>query len=101
MGRCQQCGEVPLATVYQGPMSEVEIETEFEVTAVNDSKSDFLLRLSRLTPEYNVVQLRRMEVSKGSRRVVPLGIRTNTIDLPNYMERVKELGLTVEIQPAH
>lgn len=101
MGRCLECGELPLATVCDAVPGRTEVEIEFEVVAVDDGRRDFLLRLSRLIPEYNVVQLQRMEVVRKGDRVVPLGIRTNSIDLPFFMGRVEELCLTIELHPAN
>jgi len=99
MGRCSRCGEIPLATVYYALPGHVEYETEFEVVVVNDGTHDYLLRLSRLVPEYNVVQLKKMEITANSRAIIPLGVRTNTINLARFMEQVANLRLTVEVKP--
>jgi hypothetical protein len=99
MGRCTHCGEIPLATVCDAIPDVVAYESEFKATAVNDGTRDFFLRLARLVPETNVVQLKKMEISANNRRVVPLGVRTNTIDLPSFMNRVKALHLIIEIEP--
>lgn len=99
MASCPRCGKVPLATVYDGPLPVVEYESEFQVFAINDGTSDYFLRLARLVPECNVVQLKKLEVTANDRRIVPLGIRTDTIDLPSFMNRVTELRLTVELKP--
>ena len=101
MGHCTQCGDIPLATVCDEAPAEVASESEFAATAVNDGTSDFLLRLSRLVPEYNVVQLKKMEITANSQRVVPLGIRTDTVDLSSFMKQVENLGLTVELRPVN
>jgi hypothetical protein len=98
MGRCTHCGEIPLATVYDAIPNVVACESEFKATAINDGTADFFLRLTRLVPENNVVQLKKMEISANNRRVVPLGVRTNTIDLPSFMNRVKALNLIVELE---
>ncbi len=90
-----------MATVCDPVTGRTEVEIEFEAVAVDDGKRDFLLRLSRLIPEYNVVQLRRMEVVREGDRVIPLGIRTNSVDLPCFMGRVEELCLTIELHAAN
>ncbi len=100
MGGCENCGEIPLATVCDYAPAVIAIETEFVATAVNDNTKDFFLRLSRLVPEYNVIQLKKMQVLVDDRHVVPLGIRTNTIDLPAFKGRVRDLNLTIELQSA-
>lgn len=98
MGRCTHCGETPLATVCDAVPGEIAYEQEFLATAINDGSRDFFLRLSRLIPEMNVVQLKKMEISANNRRVVPLGIRTDTIHLPSFLEQVKALNLTIELE---
>ncbi|MEN1681483.1 MAG: hypothetical protein AAGJ46_18025 [Planctomycetota bacterium] len=99
MGRCRSCGEPPIATVYNGPGTIFEVETDFDVVVVHDGKRDFFVRLSRLVPEHNAVQLLAMALVEGKRRVVRFGALTNTIDLPRFMDRVRELGLEVELDP--
>lgn len=99
MGRCIHCGEIPLATVCDAIPKLVAYESEFKATAVNDGTPDFFLRLARLVPETNVVQLKKMEISANNRRVVPLGVQTDTIDLPSFTNRVKALHLNIELEP--
>jgi hypothetical protein len=79
-------------------MSEIEYEHDFMVFAVNDGSKDYYLRLSRLIAEYNVVQLKRMEEEVSGRKIIALGPQTNTVDLPFFMDRVHELGLTIELK---
>ena len=100
MGRCPRCGEVPLATVYHSTADEVHVETDYEAIAVHDDSRDFYVRLSQLVPGLNVVQLKEREAVIDGRRVVPLGIQTNSISAPTFMDRVQELGLAVELRPA-
>lgn len=76
----------------------VEYESEFEAIAINDGTPDYLLRLSRLIPEYNVVQLKKMEITANGRRVIPLGVRASTIDVHHFRSRVADLGLTIELR---
>lgn len=76
----------------------VEYESEFEAIAINDGAPDYLLRLSRLVPEYNVVQLKKMEITANGRRVIPLGVRASTINVRRFRERVADLGLTIELR---
>lgn len=80
------------------PHGPVEYESEFEAIAINDGTPDYLLRLSRLVPEYNVVQLKKMEIMANGRRIVPLGVRASTIDVSRFGERVADLGLTIELK---
>lgn len=80
-------------------MSDIRSETEFEVIAVNDGTRDYFLRLSRLVPELNVVQLKSREIDLGSRRIIHLGIQTDAISLPSFMGRVNDLNLTIELKP--
>ncbi|QDU43784.1 hypothetical protein Mal52_22600 [Symmachiella dynata] len=101
MGYCKHCGVLSLATVCDVAQEEIAYETEFEATAVNDNSSDFLLRLSRLVSDYNVIQLKKMEITSNDRRIVPLGIRTNTVDLHRFMDRVNDLRLTIELRPVN
>lgn len=100
MGRCDHCGEVRLATVTRLVAPVIAEETEFEAIAINDNSRDFYLRLSRLVPEYNVAQLKRMENLVDGRRVIPLGIQASSIDAPTFMDRVDELQLTIELRLA-
>ena len=99
MGRCPRCGSVPLATVCNAISGEVPYESEFEAIAINDGTHNYFLRLARLVPEYNVVQLKKMEITADGRRIVPLGIQTNTVDVPTFMERAAKLRLAIELTP--
>lgn len=79
-------------------MSQIEYESDIAVVAVNDGAKDYLFRLSKLAPCCNAVQLKKMEAQEGSRRIIDLGIQTNTVDKPRFMSRADELGLTVELR---
>lgn len=76
----------------------VEYGSEFEAIAINDGTPDYLLRLTRLVPEYNVIQLKKMEITANGRKVIPLGVRASTIDVSHFRARVAVLGLTIELK---
>ena len=99
LGHCGQCGDVPLATVYQRPLDDVARESSFKAVALNDGTQDYLLRLARLLPAYNVVQLKGMEITSNGRRVIPLGIVADTINIGSFMEQVAALQLDLELEP--
>lgn len=92
------CGQVPLATVCDDSPDALAVEVEYAATAVNDGTKDFYLRLARLVPQYNVVELKKMETEIDGRRMIPLGIQTNSISVPTFMKQVQELGLTIELE---
>lgn len=79
-------------------MYKTEYEHEIKVTSVNDGSKDYLLRLSRLIPEYNVVQLKKMEKSDGDRKLIDLGVQADTITIHSFMERANELELKIELK---
>ncbi len=73
------------------------VECEITVTSVNDGSRDYYLRLSRLIPEYNVVQLKKTEKTDGDRRIIDLGVQTDSVGIPSFMRRVDELRLDIEL----
>lgn len=76
---------------------QVHVETEFEGFAINDGKPDYLLRLARLIPTLNVIELKRKEIVIDGRRVIPLGSIANSINLYDFIDQMKILGLTIEL----
>lgn len=79
-------------------MPAIEYEYEFTVIAVNDGRKDYYLRLSRLIPDLNVVQLKKKEMQVAGRNIIDLGVRTDTVSLPRFMEQANHLELTVELR---
>ena len=79
-------------------MSQIEYEHDWMVLAINDGSADYLLRLSQLIPDLNVVQLKRMEQEIDGRKVIVLGPRTDTVNAPYFMGSARELRLTIELK---
>lgn len=101
MSRCTQCGELPIGPAGDETSVAVVAEIEFDVTAIHDNSRDFYLRLSRLITSMNVMQLRQREKIDGERRIVPLGMQTNSVAVADFMERAAASGLVVEVHPAN
>lgn len=76
----------------------VAYENEFEAFSINDGSKDYYFRLSKLIPELNVVQLKKLEQEKGGQKVIDLGVRTNTIDVHDFMAKVNQLNLNIELE---
>lgn len=79
-------------------MAVIEYEHEWMVFAINDGSFDYYFRLSKLIPDLNVVQLKRMEADIKGRKVIALGPRTDTVNYPHFMERARELHLQIELE---
>ncbi|QDT37986.1 hypothetical protein [Stratiformator vulcanicus] len=79
-------------------MPPVEFESEFRVFAIDDGTVDFLLRLSRLVTELNVVELSKRRFSRDGVTVVDLGVRVSAVNKHWFDADAKAPGITMEYE---